>query len=86
MQSRANTFYQKRACWNRLGETYRRFQDLDTLQNAGKYKVATSPNRKQCNDVTVPPQATQEAAEKRLQEGNECVDWFLWRKSSATVP
>ena len=39
-----------------------------------KYEVATSLNWKPGDDIIVPPPATREAAEKRLQEGNECVD------------
>jgi len=56
---------------------------VDALQTADKYKVATPANWKPCDDVIFPPQATQDAAEKRLQEGYECVYWFLCRKNFA---
>jgi len=32
------------------------------------------------DEIIVPPRGAQEAAEKRLQEGYECVDWFLCKK------
>jgi len=53
---------------------------VDALQTADKYKVATPANWRPGDDVIVPPPATQDAAEKRLQEGYECVDWFLCKK------
>ena len=57
---------------------------IDALQTADKYKVATPANWKPGEEVIVPPPHTQEAAEKRLQEGYECVDWFLCRKRLPT--
>ena len=57
---------------------------IDALQTADKYKVATPANWKPGEKVIVPPPHTQEAAEKRLQEGYECVDWFLCRKKIPT--
>ena len=53
---------------------------IDALQTADKYKVATPANWKPGDDVIVPPPTTQEVAEKRLQEGYECIDWFLCKK------
>ncbi|MCD6530004.1 peroxiredoxin [Candidatus Bathyarchaeota archaeon] len=54
---------------------------IDALQTADKYRVATPANWKPGEEVIVPPPTTQEAAEKRLQEGYECIDWFLCKKS-----
>ena len=53
---------------------------IDALQTADKYKVALPANWRPGDAVIVPPPATQEEAEKRLQEGYECVDWFLCKK------
>ncbi|MEM0357989.1 MAG: peroxiredoxin [Candidatus Bathyarchaeia archaeon] len=57
---------------------------IDALQTADKYKVALPANWRPGDPVIVPPPATQEDAEKRLQEaaqqGYECVDWFLCKK------
>ena len=53
---------------------------IDALQTADKHKVATPANWRPGEDVIVPPPPTQEAAEKRLLEGYECVDWFLCKK------
>jgi len=53
---------------------------IDALQTADKYKVALPANWRPGEKVIVPPPATKEAAEKRLQEGYECVDWFLCKK------
>ncbi|MDI6691300.1 MAG: peroxiredoxin, partial [Candidatus Bathyarchaeota archaeon] len=50
---------------------------VDALQTADKYKVAIPANWRPGDAVIVPPPLTQDAAEKRLQEGYECVDWFL---------
>ncbi|MEM3577302.1 MAG: peroxiredoxin [Candidatus Bathyarchaeia archaeon] len=53
---------------------------IDALQTADKHKVALPANWRPGDAVIVPPPTTQEAAEKRLQEGYECVDWFLCKK------
>ncbi len=53
---------------------------VDALQTADKYKVALPANWKPGDSVIVPAPSTQEEAEKRLQEGYECVDWFLCKK------
>jgi peroxiredoxin (alkyl hydroperoxide reductase subunit C) len=53
---------------------------VDALQTADKHKVAAPANWKLGDDVIVPPPKTQEEAEKRLQEGYECTDWFLCKK------
>lgn len=57
---------------------------IDALQTADKYKVATPANWKPGEKVIVPPPTTQDSAEKRLQEGYECVDWFLCKKDLPT--
>jgi peroxiredoxin (alkyl hydroperoxide reductase subunit C) len=53
---------------------------IDALQTADKHKVALPANWRPGDPVIVPAPTTQEAAEKRLQEGYECVDWFLCKK------
>jgi len=53
---------------------------IDALQTADKYKVALPANWRPGDAVIVPPPGTQEDAEKRLQEGYECIDWFLCKK------
>lgn len=53
---------------------------VDCLQTADKHKVALPANWKAGDKVIVPPPLTQDAAEKRLQEGYECTDWFLCKK------
>ncbi len=54
---------------------------LDALQTSDKYGVATPANWTPGEKVIVPPPNTQEALEKRLKEGYECVDWYLCFKS-----
>jgi len=53
---------------------------IDALQTSEKYNVALPANWKPGDAVIVPPPKTQEEAEERLQEGYECVDWFLCKK------
>ncbi len=53
---------------------------IDALQTADKHKVALPANWRPGDEVIIPPPNTQEIAEKRLQEGYECVDWFLCKK------
>lgn len=53
---------------------------IDALQTSEKYNVALPANWKLGDAVIVPPPKTQEEAGKRLQEGYECVDWFLCKK------
>jgi len=53
---------------------------IDALQTADKYKVALPANWRPGDAVIVTPPGTQEDAEKRLQEGYECIDWFLCKK------
>lgn len=53
---------------------------VDALQTADTNKVACPANWRPGEAVIVPPPLTQDAAEKRLLEGYECVDWFLCKK------
>ncbi len=54
---------------------------VDALQTNDKYGVSTPANWRPGDKVVVPAPATQAAAETRLQEGYECVDWYLCKKS-----
>lgn len=54
---------------------------IDGLQTADKHKVALPANWKPGDKVIVPPPQTQSAAETRMNEGYECTDWFLCKKS-----
>lgn len=54
---------------------------IDALQTTDEHGVATPANWKPGEPVIVPPPKTQEKAEKRLDEGYECEDWFLCRKN-----
>lgn len=53
---------------------------IDALQTADANKVALPANWKPGDKVIVPAPSTTEAAEARLKEGYECVDWFLCKK------
>jgi len=53
---------------------------LKALQSSDKYGIATPANWQPGDDVIVPPPPTQEAAEKRLEEGYQCVDWYFCKK------
>lgn len=57
---------------------------ITALQTADKYKVAMPANWRPGNKVIVPPPTTTEAAEKRANEGFECIDWFLCKKELPT--
>jgi peroxiredoxin (alkyl hydroperoxide reductase subunit C) len=54
---------------------------IDALQTADKHKVALPANWTPGDKVIVPPPTTQEAAEARMNEGYECIDWFLCKKT-----
>jgi len=54
---------------------------VQALQTADKHKVATPANWRPGDKVIVPPPQTAAAAEARMHEGYECVDWYLCRKS-----
>jgi peroxiredoxin 2/4 len=53
---------------------------IDALQTTDQYSVATPANWKPGDDVIVPLPVTQAAAEERLKEKYECVDWYLCKK------
>lgn len=53
---------------------------IDALQTADSNKCALPANWQLGQPVIVPPPLTQAEAEKRMQEGYECVDWFLCKK------
>ncbi len=54
---------------------------IKALQTSDANKVATPEGWQPGDMVIVPPPATVDAAEKRLEEGYECVDWFFCKKS-----
>lgn len=56
---------------------------LEALQTSDEYGVATPENWRRGEKVIVPPPATAEAAEKRLTEGYDCVDWYFCKKDLA---
>ena len=51
------------------------------LQTSDQAKVATPEGWKPGDKVIVPPPATMEDAEKRMQEGFECTDWYFCKKA-----
>lgn len=53
---------------------------VKALQTSDEHKVATPENWQPGDKVIVPPPATQEEAEKRVNEGYECVDWYFCTK------
>jgi len=53
---------------------------IDALQTADKYHVATPANWRKGEKVIVPAPTDQESLEQRLQEGYECMDWYLCKK------
>ena len=53
---------------------------IDALQMTDANKVATPANWRPGDMVIVPPPQTQEAAEERLKQGYECVDWYFCKK------
>lgn len=54
---------------------------IDALQTSDKHQVATPANWKPGDKVIVPPPKTQEEAEQRLNQGYECIDWYLCKKN-----
>ncbi len=52
---------------------------LAALQTSDKYKLVTPEGWQPGDKVIVPP--TQDAAEARMGEGNECTDWYFCKKS-----
>lgn len=53
---------------------------IEAFQTSDKHKVATPANWRPGDEVIVPPPKTKEDAEKRLQEGYDCADWFFCKK------
>ena len=53
---------------------------LTAMQTSDANKCATPADWRPGDKVIVPPPATQEAAAKRMNEGYECVDWYLCRR------
>jgi peroxiredoxin (alkyl hydroperoxide reductase subunit C) len=54
---------------------------IDALQIADKHHVALPANWTLGDKVIVPPPSTQAAAEARMSECYECIDWFLCKKA-----
>ena len=54
---------------------------VDALQTHDKHGVATPADWRPGDKVIVPPPKTAEDAEKRIQEGYECTDWFFCKRS-----
>jgi len=50
------------------------------MQVSDKHEVATPEGWQPGDKVIVPPPGTAEAAEKRLEEGYECTDWYFCKK------
>lgn len=50
---------------------------IDSLQTSDQHGVATPANWRPGDKVIVPPPKTQEGAEERMNEGYDCVDWYL---------
>ena len=53
---------------------------VTALQTSDENGVATPENWQVGDKVIVPPPATAEAAEQRIQEGYECTDWYFCKK------
>jgi peroxiredoxin 2/4 len=51
------------------------------LQTGDKNKVATPEGWRPGDKVIVPPPQDLESAEKRMNEGFECADWYFCKKS-----
>ncbi len=54
---------------------------VQALQTTDKYSVATPANWKPGDKVIVPPPRSQEAAQERMNQGYECVEWYFCKKS-----
>ncbi len=50
---------------------------VDALQATDKYSISTPANWKPGEMVIMPAPATQEAAEQRMKENHECLDWYF---------
>ncbi len=56
---------------------------VTALQASDKHGIATPENWKPGEKVIVPPPKTAADADKRMQEGYECVDWYFCKKQLA---
>jgi peroxiredoxin (alkyl hydroperoxide reductase subunit C) len=56
---------------------------LKAMQVSDQHQVATPEGWQPGDKVIVPPPATVDAANARLQEGYECVDWYFCKKELA---
>jgi len=54
---------------------------VSALQTSDEHRIATPEGWQPGDQVIVPPPATADAAEARLSEGYECVDWYFCKKS-----
>ena len=54
---------------------------VNAMQTSDKNKVATPEGWMPGDKVIVPPPATAQAAEKRMDEGYECTDWYFCTKT-----
>ncbi len=54
---------------------------LAALQTSDKHNIATPEGWKPGDKVIVPPPATAEDADKRMDEGYECTDWYFCTKT-----
>jgi peroxiredoxin 2/4 len=54
---------------------------VQALQTTDKHTVATPANWRPGEKVIVPPPRSQEAAQERLDQGYECIDWYFCKKS-----
>lgn len=53
---------------------------VKSLQTSDEHKIATPEGWEPGDKVIVPPPATAEEADIRMEEGYECVDWYFCRK------
>jgi peroxiredoxin (alkyl hydroperoxide reductase subunit C) len=53
---------------------------VQAMQTSEKHGVATPEGWRPGDKVIVPPPQTVAAAEKRMQEGFECTDWYFCKK------
>lgn len=58
---------------------------LDAMQTSDKHKVATPEGWQPGDKVIVPPPATVDAANARMDEGYECIDWYFCKKNLKTA-
>jgi peroxiredoxin (alkyl hydroperoxide reductase subunit C) len=54
---------------------------VKALQTSDEHKVATPEAWQPGDKVIVPPPATAEGAQARMDEGYECTDWYFCRKA-----